>query len=142
MNPSILFFTEGIKFSLKNNTELCRWIIVSTRKEGFVIDELNYIFCSDDYLLSLNQRFLSHDEYTDIITFDHSFNKKQISAEIFISIKRVKENAKTFKTTFQNELHRVMIHGVLHLTGYKDKTKKQQQAIRKKEDYYLRKLQP
>ncbi len=115
---------------------------MSTRKEGFVIDELNYIFCSDDYLLSLNQRFLSHDEYTDIITFDHSFNKKQISAEIFISIKRVKENAKTFKTTFQNELHRVMIHGVLHLTGYKDKTKKQQQAIRKKEDYYLRKLQP
>ena len=140
MNPVIYFFSEGTIFTLRDKNALRKWIIVSARKERFVIDELNYIFCSDDYLLNLNRKFLNHDEYTDIITFDHSFNKKQINGEIFISVDRVKENAKTFKTTFQNELHRVMIHGVLHLAGYKDKTKKEQQAIRKKEDYYLRKL--
>ena len=139
MNSPILFFTEDIKFSLKEKSALRRWITACARKEGFVIDELNYIFCSDTYLLNLNQKFLNHDEFTDIITFDHAFNKKQINGEIFISIHRVKENAKSFKATFQNELHRVMIHGVLHLTGYKDKTKNQQHAIRKKEDYYLRK---
>lgn len=140
MNASILFFTEDIKFSLKEKNALRKWITLAAGKEGFIVDELNYIFCSDDYLLNLNQRFLNHDEYTDIITFDHSFNRKQINGEIFISVERVKENAKTFNVTFNNELHRVMIHGILHLAGYKDKTKKQQQTIRKKEDYYLRKL--
>ena len=134
---NIFFFTEYIKFNLKEKNALRRWITVSARKEGFLIEELNYIFCSDNHLLRLNLRFLNHDEYTDIITFDHSFHKTKINGEIFISIPRVKENAKTYKATFQNELHRVMIHGILHLCGYTDKTKARQSKMRSKEDYYL-----
>jgi rRNA maturation RNase YbeY len=145
----INFFTEDIKFSLKNKDALRRWIIAAAHKEGFSISELNYIFCSDDFLHNMNEQFLHHDDYTDIITFDLSTSNPtsvlrppasdplNLSGEIFISIERVKENAKTFKTVFQNELHRVMIHGVLHLCGYKDKTKAAKAAMRKKEDYYL-----
>jgi len=137
LNSAIFFFTEEITFNLKNKPALRIWIAVSAGKEGVSIDELNYIFCSDEYLLNLNQKYLKHDEYTDIITFDHSFDKKKINGEVFISIARIKENAKIFKTTFQNELHRVMIHGVLHLCGYNDKTKAAQSKMRSKEDYYL-----
>jgi probable rRNA maturation factor len=138
----INFFTEDIKFSLKNKDPLRRWIIAAARKEGFSINELNYIFCSDDFLHNMNEQFLHHDDYTDIITFDLSTSNppsalSNLSGEIFISTERVKENAKTFKTAFQNELHRVIIHGVLHLCGYKDKTKAAKAAMRKKEDYYL-----
>ena len=137
MNSPIFFLTEGIKFSLKKKKTLCKWIIAVAGKEKFSVEELNFIFCTDNYLLSINRKFLKHDEYTDIISFDHSFDKKKINGEIFISIERVKENSKIFKTTFQNELHRVMIHGVLHLTGYRDKSKSQKAKMRSKEDYYL-----
>ena len=140
--PTINFFTEDIKFSLTNKTALRKWLAASAKKEGFKIDQLNYIFSSDKFLHKLNEEFLHHDNYTDIITFDLSNSPKKvgqstITGEIFISVERIKENAKLFKTTFQDELHRVIIHGVLHLCGYKDKTKRGKAKMREKEDYYL-----
>ena len=134
------FTTEDIKFNLKNKNALRGWIEAAAKKERFTINELNYIFCSDKFLHQLNEQYLHHDDYTDIITFDLSSPNSGLAApglqgEIFISIERVKENAILFKTTFQNELHRVMIHGVLHLIGYKDKTKSGKGAMRKKENY-------
>lgn len=133
----VYFFVENVLFNLRDKRKTGEWIIESVRKEGYSLDELNYIFCSDKYLLGLNNHYLNHDEYTDIITFDHSFSKKSLNGEIFISIDRVKENTKTYKTSFRDELHRVMIHGVLHLCGYKDKTKVLQLKMRSREDYYL-----
>lgn len=140
--PSINFFNAAIKVDLKKKHALRRWIEAAIKREGCSIRELNYILCSDKFLQRLNEKYLHHDDYTDIITFDFSSPDPRLAAadlqgEIFISITRVKENAKLFKTSFQNELHRVMIHGVLHLCGYKDKTKTQQTLIRKKENYYL-----
>ncbi len=97
------------------------------------------ILCSDEYLLDINKKFLSHDYYTDIITFDYTEGKR-ISGELYISIDRVKENAKQLGVSFPNELHRVMIHGVLHLCGYKDKTRKDREMMRTKEDQKLKML--
>lgn len=135
--PPISFFNQHTRFSLKDKNALRRWITASAKKEGHAIQQLNYIFCTDKYLIKINNQYLEHDEYTDIITFDHSLQKTKINGEIFISIDRIKENAKTYRTTFANELHRVMIHGVLHLCGYNDKTKKQKAEIKRKEDYCL-----
>lgn len=98
--------------------------------------EITFIFCSDKYLLEINKEYLQHDYYTDVITFDYSENNI-ISGDIFISIDRVKENADTYKVSFENELYRVMLHGVLHLVGYNDKTKEEQKIMRQKEDEYL-----
>lgn len=140
--PAINFFIQDVKFNLKNKNALRGWIEAAAKKERFKIDALNYILCSDKFLHQLNEQYLHHDDYTDIITFDLSTSNlnsptSNLTGEIFISIERVKENARIFETTFQNELHRVMIHGVLHLMGYKDKTKSNKLAMRKKEDYYL-----
>jgi probable rRNA maturation factor len=98
---------------------------------------LNYIFCSDEYLLQINRDHLNHDYYTDIITFNLSLDKKIIEGEVYISVDRVKENAKVNHTTFKNELHRVLFHGVLHLCGFKDKTRKEEAIMRSTEDYWL-----
>jgi rRNA maturation RNase YbeY len=110
------------------------------KKEGYSIVGLNYIFCSDEYLLQINKDFLEHDYYTDIITFDQSEVKGKIEGDIFISIDRVKDNAKTVGSTFTQELHRVLAHGLLHLTGYKDKTPKDAKKMRAKEEEALGKL--
>jgi len=104
--------------------------------EKKTLEEISYVFCSDNYLLKINQNHLNHDTYTDIITFDYS-EGNLISSEIYISIDRVKENAKTHSAAILDELHRVIIHGVLHLCGYKDKTTKEAEAMRRKEDLYL-----
>jgi rRNA maturation RNase YbeY len=104
--------------------------------ENRTLRTLNYIFCSDDYLLEINREFLQHDYLTDIITFDLSVDDS-ISSEIYVSIDRVRENAKLFNTSFIRELYRVMIHGVLHLLGYKDKTKREIAVMRNKEEHYL-----
>ncbi len=118
--------------------------MASSKAEGFSIQSLTFVFMNDENLLAFNRQFLNHDEYTDIITFDLSEKsgkkKKEIEGEIYISMERVKENAKTFGKTFQEELHRVMIHGVLHLCGYRDKTSASQKKMRMKEDFYLKKL--
>jgi probable rRNA maturation factor len=134
---SIHFFTEDIPYQLKQRTEIRAWLKTIAKKEKYSILELNYIFCSDEYLLQINKDFLDHDYYTDIITFDNSEVKGNIEGDIFVSIERVRDNAKQQQTSLKDELHRVLVHGLLHLTGYKDKSKKEQETMRKKEDSSL-----
>src|ERR1700712_1419742 len=120
--PSINFFEEDISFKLKKKTLVKKWIKATIEAEGFLLNELNYIFCSDQYLLEINQQYLDHDTYTDIVTFDNSEEEGTIEGDIFLSIDRIRENALKFGTGEVNELHRVIIHGALHLLGYKDKS--------------------
>jgi rRNA maturation RNase YbeY len=134
---TIHFFYEDISFKVKNSRKLKTWISNVVTKEKSTIKEVNYIFCSDSYLLTLNQDYLNHNTYTDIITFDNAEADKNLEGDIFISIDRVKDNASGFKVSFEQELHRVMIHGVLHLLGYKDKTSSQKSLMRKKEEACL-----
>jgi probable rRNA maturation factor len=134
---SINFFTEDTNYILKNKRKLKAWIASAITAEGYALQELNFILCSDDYLLRINQDYLDHDTYTDVITFDNSEALKTIVGDIFISIDRVQENAKEIKVSTINELCRVMIHGTLHLLGYKDKTKAAKTAMTAKEDHYL-----
>ncbi len=137
MKPKIHFFTEDIEFKLKNKTNLKKWIIESVEAESSFVGELNFIFCSDEYLLKINQEYLNHDTYTDIITFDNSEEDDEISGDIFISAERVTENASQLNIDPQTELHRVIIHGVLHLIGFLDKAPKDKALMTSKEDYYL-----
>lgn len=135
---AILFFEEDIKFPLTDKNKHKRWLKGIAANEGFVIEELNYIFCSDEYLLQINQEYLKHNTYTDIITFDNSDSDKVIISDIFISIDRVKENAIKENTAFENELLRVMSHGLLHLMGYKDKKPEDKLKMRDLEDQSIR----
>ncbi|MCX2432060.1 rRNA maturation RNase YbeY [Pedobacter sp. GR22-10] len=135
--PAISFFTESIRYNLPQKLKVKKWVKETIEKEGFKLQELNFIFCSDEYLLGINQQYLNHDTYTDIITFDNSEEEKLIISDIFISIERVKENAKTFKTNDFDEVCRIMIHGTLHLLGYKDKGKAAKTLMTQKEDEYL-----
>ena len=137
--PAIRFFEEDISYKLKHKTGVKKWITETIEAEGFKLKELTYIFCSDDYLLQINQQYLDHDTYTDIITFDNSEKEQVIIGDIFISIDRIRENAAKFGTGETNELHRVMIHGALHLLGYKDKTVASKNQMTAKEDEYLSK---
>jgi rRNA maturation RNase YbeY len=134
---AISFFEEDISFKPKNKLALRGWIKDAITAEGYKLSELNYIFCSDSYLLQINRRYLNHDTYTDIITFDNSDLEKTIVGDIFISAQRVMENAAKFKTSPIDELHRVMIHGALHLLGYKDKTPESKILMTQMEDKYL-----
>ena len=133
----IRFFTEDCSVVLKNRALLRDWFINTARAEGNCIKELNYVFCSDSYLLEMNQLYLKHDTYTDIITFDNSETDMKVLGDIFISIDRIRENAKNFGVTETDELHRVMIHGLLHLLGYGDKSKTEKAKMTEKENYYL-----
>lgn len=133
----ISFQNQSISFRLKDKTRLKAWIKTVTEKEKHRLGDINYIFCSDDELLEINIQHLNHNTYTDIITFDYTEGDR-ISSDIFISIDRVEENAKKFKVSFEEELHRVMIHGILHLCGYKDKTKADAELMRKKENASLK----
>ena len=136
MATTITFQSEGIKFTLKEKIRHKFWLTKLAAKEKYSILELNYIFCSDDYLHQVNLDYLNHDTYTDIITFDNSEDKKSkiIEGDIFISVERVKENAAKYTTKLDDELHRVMAHGLLHLMGYKDKTAKDSALMREKEE--------
>ena len=136
MQSRIYFFKESVKFRFLKSVQITNWIKRVIRKEGRMAREINIIFCSDNYLLDLNRRFLSHNYYTDIITFDHSI-EKFINGEIYISVDRVKENAANLHLPFQTELRRVIIHGILHLLGYSDSTNAQKKVMRLKEDTYL-----
>lgn len=138
--PKINFFNEDISYTLKQKTKIRQWIGETIAEEGFQLEELNFILCSDEYLLVINQDFLQHDDYTDVITFDNSEEENLIIGDIFISLERIRENAQHLKIKAEQELCRVMIHGTLHLLGYKDKTKSAKQEMTKKEDYYLGKL--
>lgn len=131
------FFAEDIDFAVPSPRKLSSWIQKAIEKEGFSTKELNYIFCSDTYLLNINQQYLAHNTLTDIITFDNSEEDGEVEGDIFISIDRVRENAEKFKTSFFNELCRVVIHGALHLAGYTDKSKDEKELMREKEEAYL-----
>jgi probable rRNA maturation factor len=135
--PSINFFEEDIRFKLKNKTKVKQWIKATIEAEGYTLKELNYIFCSDQYLLQINQQYLDHDTYTDIVTFDNSDEDQIIVGDIFISIDRIRENAIKFNSGEINELHRVIIHGALHLLGYQDKKAESKKIMTGKEDHYL-----
>ena len=138
--PAIHYFTEDISFTLKHKTIIRNWLKETITAEGYQLQELNFIFCSDEYLLGINQQYLDHDTYTDVITFDNSEELKTIVADIFISIDRIRENAAEFSKDFQNELCRVMVHGTLHLLGYTDKSKADKAGMTAKEDHYLANL--
>ncbi len=135
--PSINFFEEDISFKLKDKIKVKQWIKTTIEAEGYSLKELNYIFCSDQYLLQINQQYLDHDTYTDIVTFDNSEEDKIIAGDIFISIDRIRENALKFNSGEVNELHRVIIHGALHLLGYQDKKAESKKIMTGKEDQYL-----
>ena len=120
-------------FELNNSSDYSDWIRRIITSESFLIGDINYIFCDDAYLLEINQKYLNHDTYTDIITFDYS-DGKTLNSDICISVERVKENAESFKVDFRNELLRVMSHGVLHLCGFKDKSEEEAYLMRLKEE--------
>lgn len=124
------------EFKFINQSKISNWLSETISAEQHKEDTINYVFCNDDYLLELNLKHLNHNTLTDIITFNYNLGRS-ISADIFISIDRILENAEKFNVSFQDELHRVMIHGILHLCGYNDKTKEEKSLMRKKEDYYL-----
>lgn len=134
---TIYFSNDDVKFNLKRKSELKNWIKSVIEKEKRVLGNLNYTFVSDEALLKINIEYLKHNTYTDIITFNYNEDKK-VSGDIFISVDRVKENAEKFEVSFEEELYRVIIHGVLHLCGYKDKTKSDSDLMRRKENQSLK----
>lgn len=132
-------FNYETSFSLVSETQISNWILEVIRLEGYSIEEINYVFCDDAYLHKLNVEFLNHDTLTDIISFDYSVGKI-IQGDIFISVERVRENAEEFEVLFDEELNRVLVHGVLHYCGYKDKTDMEARQMREKENHYLKQL--
>ena len=133
----IEYLTEEIDFTLTNQEEVSTWLLMIISEHKFALENLTYIFCSDDYLLGINQEYLNHDTLTDIITFNNADEKGTIESDIFISLPRVQENAEQLNLLMKDEVHRVMVHGVLHLLGYDDKSDVLKQLMRDKEDYYL-----
>ncbi|MEK0441868.1 MAG: hypothetical protein RL403_846 [Bacteroidota bacterium] len=131
---AVHFFSEDTPFQLAEKLRRKRWLKQLADAAGFRIKELNYVFCSDEYLYQMNVDYLNHDTYTDIITFDNSEKTGELEGDIFISVDRVRENAKTLQVAEEVELTRVLSHGLLHLMGYKDKTKEQALLMRSKEE--------
>ncbi|WP_018476360.1 rRNA maturation RNase YbeY [Pontibacter roseus] len=137
MEHPIEFFSEDVDFSLSNPEQIAAWIADIVERHNHELISLTYIFCSDDYLHNINLEYLDHDTLTDIITFDNADEEGTIEGDIFISIDRIRDNAATHGTAFTDELHRVIIHGVLHLLGFKDKSSEEEAAMRKLEDSSL-----
>jgi rRNA maturation RNase YbeY len=133
---TIQFFTENTPFAIKNKTQIREWLTKIIRKHKKTVGEINIIFCGDEYLLKLNEQYLNHDTLTDIITFDF-VEGKIISGDIFISVDRMKENAKLFHVEQSTEMQRLIVHGVLHLLGYKDKTTKDKKIMTTQEETAL-----
>ncbi|HCA08871.1 MULTISPECIES: rRNA maturation RNase YbeY [unclassified Chryseobacterium] len=133
----IQFFYENLQESV--STDYQKWLEDIILSEGKKTGEINYIFCDDEYLLKINQDYLQHDYYTDIITFDY-VKGKTISGEIFVSLQRISDNASTLSRDYEEELKRVLAHGILHLAGYKDKTEEEEKEMRRMEDLYLAKF--
>ncbi len=129
----MISFNYETEFELHNEPDFSKWlssvILSENKKEG----EINYIFCDDNYLLEINQQYLDHDTLTDIISFDYSVGN-EINGDVFVSVERVKENASDFKVTFHEEIQRVLVHGILHYCGYKDKTESDERIMRSKEE--------
>ncbi|WP_040252847.1 rRNA maturation RNase YbeY [Psychroserpens mesophilus] len=133
----MISFNYETNFELPYEQEFSSWISKVISSENCKEGEINYIFCDDDYLLDINQKYLNHDTLTDIISFDYSVGK-ELHGDIYISVDRVKENAKDFEVDFKDEIRRVMVHGVLHYCGYKDKSKEDKELMRSKEDHYIK----
>lgn len=133
----IRYFCEDIKFTYKNKLANNRWLKMVAGSEIRKIGDINVIFCSDNYILDVNMKYLQHDYFTDIITFDYC-EGKVLSGDLFISVDSVRENSIEFGTDFEEELHRVIVHGVLHLIGYDDHTEEDKKLMRQKENYYLK----
>lgn len=131
----IAFHSEGISFVLENERKIAEWLVAVAKEEGKRIAELNYIFCSDEYLLQMNIEYLQHDTLTDVITFQYA--DEVVHGDVFISEERTRENAAKFEVTTQSELCRVIVHGLLHLIGYGDKTNEEAVLMREKENQYL-----
>ena len=134
---TIYFFNENINFLLKKKKIIRNWLTNVIEYEDNRIGNINIILCNDDFLFRLNQQYLQHNTYTDIITFDLSEEAESVEGDIYISLDRAKENAKKFNQTLDSELSRLMVHGLLHLMGYTDKTKVQKKMMTEKEDFYL-----
>ena len=132
----ISYYFEDIDFKLKDKIRIRKWLRLVAESEIFVLGDISIIFCSDNYILDINQKYLQHDYFTDIITFDYTEGNR-ISGDLFISIDSVRENSMEYGTEFIDELHRVIVHGVLHLIGYDDHTEEEIEMMRKKENYYL-----
>ena len=135
----MISFNYETQFQLSNETIFEQWIKETIQNEGCSLGDINYIFCDDDYLHKINVEFLDHDTLTDIISFDYSVGK-QLHGDIYISVERVEDNAKDFKVDFDVELSRVIIHGILHYCGYKDKTNEDAKVMRAKEEQYMKVL--
>jgi probable rRNA maturation factor len=133
----ISFFEEDIKFNLKDKLKVKRWVKTVCEAYNKKVGDINYIFCSDEFLLDINKQYLQHDYFTDIITFDQSENETKVDGELYISIDRVRDNANTLAATFEHELLRVIIHGILHLLGHGDKTEADEANMRSLENKYL-----
>lgn len=132
----MIAYNYEIDFKLRDENRISKWIQTCIHNEDFELGEINYIFCNDDYLHKINLEFLQHDTLTDIISFDYTLGKL-VGGDIFISIERVKENATNFNVSFEDELHRVIIHGVLHYMKYKDKTDEEKKQMREQENKCL-----
>lgn len=135
----IHFFAEKVKVPVKNKSQIIAWITKSILEEKKIPGSINIIFCDDEYLLTLNQKHLNHDFYTDIITFDLSESKNEIAGDIFISVDRARNNSKELNQSFKDEISRLIIHGVLHLMGYADENKEDKKIMTEKENFYLSK---
>lgn len=136
MPAKIFFYSEDVDFTLKHASGISSWLNKIVLSEGKKTGDISIIFCSDEYLLEMNQKHLNHDYYTDIITFDYSI-ENIVSGDLFISVDRVRDNSVSFGASFINELNRVLAHGALHLCGYKDKSPEEQRQMREKENFYL-----
>ncbi|MCP5064815.1 MAG: rRNA maturation RNase YbeY [Ignavibacteriae bacterium] len=135
----MISFNYELDFKLQNEDSVSQWISSVIASENCKEGDINYIFCDDDYLHKLNVEFLNHDTLTDIISFDYTVGK-ELHGDVFVSIERVKDNAKDFNVPFEDELNRVLVHGVLHYCGYKDKTHEEVKGMRAKENHYLKQL--
>lgn len=132
----MITYNYELDFVLPSESNTTQWIQSTIKKKGFDLGEINYIFCDDEYLLKLNIAYLNHDTLTDILSFDNTIGKT-LSGDIFISIERVRDNAHQYHTTFADELYRVMIHGILHFMGFKDKTDQESLQMRTEENLAL-----
>ena len=133
---AVRYFNDGVSFQPEGKRKIACWLKQVTAREGKKTGHLNFIFVSEEIILDINKKYLNHHHYTDIITFDHS-EGDTVSGEMYISVDTVRANAKAYHVDFRNELLRVMVHGTLHLCGYKDKTVSERREMREKEDQYL-----
>ncbi len=136
-NIPIHFFYEDTSYRVQNQNQIKKWLMAVLEQENATVGNINFIICSDNYLLKINRQYLNHDYYTDIITFPSFEPPEPFEADIFISVDRVRENAESLNNAFLNEFHRVLVHGILHLLGFDDSSEAVKQEMRKKEDSCL-----